>query len=133
MSKLTGGVVGRETAYARIAIIKDAIRRLQPHSIAIQMSAGVDQYVAEAFRKPAEATTAALAIRLYEQNVSPLTLLADVLSRRLFDSDLTAVEITPLLEFVAKEAEQLMKASSSFQKLNEKLRSPLNLSKLSGR
>jgi hypothetical protein len=133
MSKLQGGLIGRETAYARIAIVKDAIRRLQPHSIAIQMLAGVDQYVAGAFKKPAEATTATLAIRLYEQNVSPLTQLAEVLARRLFDSGVTAVEIAPLFELVAKEAEQLMKVPSAIQKFGEQgelFRS--HLAKLSG-
>jgi hypothetical protein len=84
------------------------------------MLAGVDQYVAGAFTKPAHATTATLAIRLYEQNVLPLTQLADVLVRRLLlNSSVTAAEIAPLLEKVAAEAERLMKLSSSLQKLSQ--------------
>ena len=43
--------MAREMAYARVAIIRDAIRRLQPHSVATQMLAGVDQYVTVAFAK----------------------------------------------------------------------------------
>jgi hypothetical protein len=110
-----------------------AIRRLEPHSIAIQMLAGVDQYVAGVFRKAAEATTAALAIQVYEQNVSPLTQLAEVLARRLMNSDVTAVEIAPLFERVTKEAKVLMEISSAARKFNEQLKTPLDLSKLSGR
>jgi hypothetical protein len=108
-----------DVALARIAIIRDAIRRLEPHSVATQMLASIDQYVGEAFKKTPAATTARLAIQLFEQNVSPLTRLADVLARRLSTSGVTAVEIVPVLEEVLAEAEQLMKVSSSLQKLNE--------------
>jgi len=111
-------LVASEAALARIAIIRDAIRRLQPHSVATQMLAGVDQYVGEAFKKPERATTATLAIRLYEQNVSPLTRLSDVLARRLSISGVTAVEIAPVLKEAAAEAEQLMKVSSAMQKID---------------
>jgi len=113
------GLVAHELALARVAIVRDAIRRLQPQSVAIQMSAGVDQYVAGAFAKQARVTTAMIAVQLYEQNVLPLTQLANVLVRRLSNSGLTAIEITPLLEMVSAEAEQLMKASSALQKLND--------------
>ena len=113
------GLVASEAALARIAIIRDAIRRLQPHSVATQMLAGIDQYVGEAFKKPERATTATLAIRLYEQNVLPLTRLSDVLARRLSMSRVTAVEIAPVLKEAAAEAEQLMKVSSALQKLSE--------------
>lgn len=113
------GLVAHELALARVAIIRDAIRRLQPQSVAIQMSAGVDQYVAGAFAKQARVTTAMIAVQLYEQNVLPLTQLANVLVRRLSNSGLTAIEITPLLEMVTAEAEQLMKVSSALQKLND--------------
>jgi hypothetical protein len=113
------GLVTSEVALARIAIIRDAIRRLQPHTVATPMLAGVDQYVGEAFKKPEQATTATLAIRLYEQNVSPLTQLAEVLARRLLISGVTAVEIAPVLKEAAAEAEQLMKAASALQKFSE--------------
>jgi hypothetical protein len=108
-----------DAALARIAIIRDAIRRLQPHSVATQMLAGVDQYVGEAFKKLPEATTATLAIQLLEQNVVPLTRLADVVARRLSIAGVTAAEIAPVLKEVSAEAEQLMKYSSALQKLNE--------------
>jgi hypothetical protein len=83
------------------------------------MSAGVDQYVAGLFEKPERATTVMIAVQLYEQNVLPLTQLANVLARRLSHSGVTAIEITPLLEMVTAEAEQLMKVSSALQKLND--------------
>jgi hypothetical protein len=121
MSKLCEvELVAREMAYARVAIIRDAIRRLQPHSVATQMLAGVDQYVATAFAKQEHATTATLAIRLYEQNVLPLSRLADVVVRRLLKPGVTALEIAPLLEKVATEAETLMKLSSAMQKFGER-------------
>jgi hypothetical protein len=108
-----------ELALARVAIIRDAIRRLQPQSVASEMSAGVDQYVAGAFAKQERATTVMIAVQLYEQNVLPLTQLANVLARRLSHSGVTAIEITPLLEMVTAEAEQLMRHSSALQKLND--------------
>jgi hypothetical protein len=58
-------LVASEMAYARVAIIRDAIRRLQPHSVATQMLDGVEQYVAMASAKRERATTATLAIRVY--------------------------------------------------------------------
>jgi hypothetical protein len=115
------GLVAREAALARIAIIRDAIRRLQPHSVATQMLSGVDQYIAEAFKKPERATTAMLAIRLYEQNVLPLTRLADVLTRRCSISGVTAVEIAPVLEKATAEAEHLLNLSSALQKFTNSL------------
>jgi hypothetical protein len=86
------------------------------------MLAGVDQYVGETFKKPERATTATLAIRLYEQNVLPLTRLSDVLARRLSMSRVTAVEIAPALKEAAAEAERLMKVSSAMQQLSEPTR-----------
>jgi len=113
-------LVAHELALARVAIIRDTIRRLQSHSVAIQMSAGVDQYVAGAFAKQEHATTAMIAIQLYEKNVLPLTQLANVLVRRLSCSGgVTAIEIAPLLEKATAEAEQLMSASSALQKLSD--------------
>ncbi len=121
MNKFSKGdkITTSELAFARIAIIKDAIRRLQPHNIAIPMSAGVDQYVAKAFANQAEATTAMIAIGLYERNVLPLTQLANILVRRLSFSGVTTIEIAPLLEIATAEAEQLMKVSSGMDKLSD--------------
>jgi hypothetical protein len=121
MSKLCEvELVAREMAYARVAIIRDAIRRLQPRTIATEMLSGVDQYVATAFAKTEHATTATLAIRLYEQNVSPLSRLADVTVRRLLKPGVAATEIALLLEKVAAEAETLVKLSSTMQKFGER-------------
>lgn len=83
------------------------------------MLSGVDQYVATAFAKTEHATTATVAIRLYEQNVLPLSRLADVIVRRLLKPGVIAPEIALLLEKVAAEAETLMKLSSTMQKLGE--------------
>jgi hypothetical protein len=118
-----GKITASELAFARIAIIKDAIKRLQPHNKATQMSTGVDQYMAKVFAKQEHATTAMIAIQLYEQNVSHLAELANVLVRRLsFSSGVSEVEIAPLLEGAVAEAEALMRASSSFDKLSETLK-----------
>lgn len=112
-------LAAHEMALARVAIIKDAIRRFNPHNVAVQMSVGIDQYVAGAFAKQEHATTAIIAVQLYEQNVLPLTQLANVLVRRLSNSGVTTNEIIPLLEQAAAEAEQLMSASSAMQKLSD--------------
>lgn len=109
-------LVTKELALARVAILRDAIRRLQPHSLAIQMSSGVDQYVAQAFAKQEHATTAMIAIQLYEQNTLPLTQMANVLVRR-SRSGVTAIEIASLLEMATAEAEKLMSLSSALEKL----------------
>lgn len=114
-------LVAREMAYARVAIIRDAISRLQPHSVATQLLAGVNQYVAVAFAKREHATTATLAIRVYEQNVSPLTRLADVIVRRGLNFGVPAVEIAALLGKVAAEAEALMKFFSASMKLSSRM------------
>jgi hypothetical protein len=126
-------LVAREMACARVAIIRDAIRRLQPRTITNEMLSGVDQYVATAFAKTEHATTATLAIRLYEQNVSPLSRLADVTVRRLLKPGVAAAELALLLEKVAAEAETLMKLSSTMQKLGERPPADQQLSKASER
>jgi hypothetical protein len=115
------GRVARELAFVRVVIVKDAIRRLRPHNVAIQMSAEVDEYVASAFAKPAEAKTASIAIRLYEQHILSLAQLADVLGRRLSFSAVTAIDIIPLLETATAEAEQLLKVASAAEKLPREL------------
>jgi hypothetical protein len=81
------------------------------------MSAGVDQYVAGAFAKQEHATTAMIAIQVYEQNVLPLTHMANVLVRRLSHSGVTAIEIVSLLEKVTSEAEALIRHSLAMDKL----------------
>jgi hypothetical protein len=111
-------LTARELAFTRVAIVKDAIKRLQPHNKASQMSAGVDQYVAKAFAKQAEATTAMIAILPYEQSASNLAELTNILVRRSLSSGVSAVEVAPLLEGAVKEAEALMRVSSSLDKLN---------------
>jgi hypothetical protein len=80
------------------------------------MSAGVDQYAARAFAKQEHATTAMIAIQLYEQNVLPLTQMANVLVRRLPHSGVTAIEIAPLLEKATAEAERFVSLSQKLSK-----------------
>ena len=133
--KAPGPVATCEMAFARAAIIRDAITRCQPEFVASQMLAGVDQYVAEAFASEESAETleyyediplsvvAPKAIRLYEKSVFYLPQLADVVASRLSVPGLPVVEIAPLFEEVAAEAERLMKASSALQKLAEQLTS----------
>jgi hypothetical protein len=118
MSKLCEDkLVTREMAYARVAIVKDAISRFQPQDVAPQMLAGVQQYIAAAFPKPAQATTAMLAIQLYQQDVLPLTRLADAIARRIFNR-VPAAKIAAQLGKVTAEADALMKVSLAAQKLS---------------
>ncbi|MBV9565193.1 MAG: hypothetical protein JOY90_32790, partial [Bradyrhizobium sp.] len=42
-------IASYETAFARLAIIKDAVRRWKPDVIAVQVLRGIDQYAGEAF------------------------------------------------------------------------------------
>lgn len=117
-----------EMTFARAAIIRDAIRRCQSKPIAAEMLAGVDRFVAEAFASEDSAETlehyeieclsvvAPRAIRHYEENVFPLTQLADALSHLLSVPGWPAAEIAPLFEEIAAEAERLMKISSLLTK-----------------
>jgi hypothetical protein len=125
-----------EMAFARAAIIREAITRCQPTPVATQMLAGLDQYVVEAFAKEESveafeyyddrplSVVAPEAIQLYEENVFPLAQLADVLASRLSVPGLPAIEIAPLFEEVAAEAERLMKVSSAAQKFAATTTSP---------
>ena len=118
-----------EMAFARAAVVKDAIGRCQPDRIAVEMLAGVDRFVVAAFANEGSAETlgyyenkrlsliAPQAIGIYGQNVFPLAQLADAFARRLSVPGLPAIEITPLFEEVAEEAERLMKISSVLTKL----------------
>jgi hypothetical protein len=120
-------VARHEIAFARVAIVKETIRRCQPELVATKMLAGVDQYVAEAFANEEDTGVleyygnrplSLIAPEAYEKNVSPLSKLAAVLARRLSVTDLTPAEIATLFEEVAAEADQLMKVSDSLQRLN---------------
>ena len=80
-----GPVATCEMAFARAAVIKEAIRTSQPGTIGAKMLAGVDKLVAEAFAKEDTAETVAYygnkslsviapqAVEYYEENVFPLT------------------------------------------------------------
>jgi len=81
-------------AFARAAIIKNAVKRLQPIPIATEMLGGVDAFVEVTFANDTPETLkyyknerlsviAPGAIRYYEQNVFPLEQLADVFAHRL--------------------------------------------------
>jgi hypothetical protein len=126
-------VANYEIAFAHVAIVKETIRKCQPDLVATEMLEGVNQYVAEAFAKEESAEAleyygnrplsviAPQAIRLYEENVFPLTQLAAVLARRLSVTGLSTIEIAALFEEIAAEAEQLMKVSSALQKLTSRI------------
>ena len=126
--KVPDAVATCEMAFARAAITRDAISRSQTSLVATQMLAGVDSYVADAFANEESAETleyygdkplsvvAPQAIRLYEENAFYLPQLADVLASRLSVPGLPAIEIAPLFEEVAAEAERLMRLSSVLQK-----------------
>jgi hypothetical protein len=119
-----GPVATCEMAFARAAIIRDAIPRHQSKAIAAEMLADVDRFVAEAFAGEDSSETlehyeneplsvvAPRVIRYYQENVFPLAQLADVFAHRLSVPGWPAAEITPLFEEVAAEAERLMKISS---------------------
>ena len=117
-------------AFARAAVIKDAIRRGETNSNAAAMLAGVDKLVTEGFAS--EDTDETLkyyeskrlsavgpqAVKYYEDNVFPLTQLADAFARRLSIGGFPNVEIAPLFDEVAAEAGRLMKVSTAIRKLN---------------
>ena len=123
-------VANYEIAFARVAIIKETIRERQPDLVANGLLEGVDQYVAEAFAKEESAEAleyygnrplsviAPQAIRLYEENVFPLTQLAAVLARRLSVTDLSTIEIATLFEEVAAEAVLLMEIQRTLWGIN---------------
>jgi hypothetical protein len=127
--KAPGPVATCEMAFARAAIIRDTISRCQPDMIASEMLAGVDRYVTEAFASDDTgdimtyynnrrlAVVAPPAIRQYEENVFPLSQLAMAFAHRLSIPGFPSVEIAPLFEEVASEAERLMKMSFLVQKL----------------
>jgi hypothetical protein len=127
--KAPGPVATCETAFARAAVIKDAIRKGNADQNAAAMLAGVDKLVAEAFANEDTEETLKYygnkrlsvvgpqAVRYYEQNVFPLTQLADAFAHRLSIPGFPNVEIAPLFEKVAVEAEHLIKVSSAVQKL----------------
>lgn len=124
-----GPVATCEMAFARAAIIRDAITRCQSKAIAAEMLAGVDRFLVEAFASEDSPETlehykherlsvvAPRAIRHYEENVFPLTQLADAFAHRLSVPGWPAAEIAPLFEEVAAEAERLMKISSLLTKI----------------
>lgn len=120
--KAPGPVATCEMAFVRTAIIRDAIKRCQPELIAEEMLAAVGKLTAESFagedteltlkycKNEQLSVIAPLTIRLYEENVFPLTHLADLFAHRLSVPGFPSVEIGPLFEQVATEAERAMKS-----------------------
>jgi hypothetical protein len=125
-----GPVATCEMAFARAAIVTNAIRGLQSGSIAAEMLAGVDDVVVEAFVNEDSPETlehygnqrlsdvARATVELNENNAFPLTQLADVFGHRLSVPGWPAAEIEPLFKDVAGEAEHLMKISNALRKLD---------------
>lgn len=121
-----------EIAFARVALIKEAVRKWHPDTIAKEMLAGIDEFTAQAcireesaetfkyYGKPLSAVAPEI-VRLYEKNVSPLCRLAEVLARRLSIKSMPATEIAAIFNEVASEAKQLLKVQDSLMKL-EKVR-----------
>jgi hypothetical protein len=125
-----GPVATCEMAFARAAIVTNAIRGLQSGSIAAEMLAGVDDVVVEAFVNEDSPETlehygnqrlsdvARATVELNENNAFPPTQLADVFGHRLSVPGWPAAEIEPLFKDVAGEAEHLMKISNALRKLD---------------
>jgi chromate transport protein ChrA len=126
--KAPGTVATCEMAFVRAAIVKDAICRCQPTDVAAEMLMGVDLHVAEAFVGKTDimlrhysnnrlSVIASRVIQKYEGHVFPLAELADAFAQRLSIPGVPSIEIAPLFEEVASEAERLMKLSFSVQKI----------------
>ena len=125
-----GPVATCEIAFARAAVIKDAVDRVYSGAECADIKAGVDRFIKEAFsREEASeqildhydgkplATVAVSAVNLYEENVFPLAQLADVLAQRLSVPGVPSIEIAPLFEEVAAEAVRLLKFGKSANKV----------------
>lgn len=130
-----GPVATCEIAFARAAVLKEAVHQVYSGIECGDIKAGVDLYIDQAFSR--EETTeeilnhydghslknvAAQAVSLYEENVFPLTQLADVLAQRLSVPGMPSIEIAPLFEEVSAEAVRLLKFSQSASKTAAGLR-----------
>jgi hypothetical protein len=121
--EVPGPVATCEMAFARTAVIRDAIKRRQPEEIAEEMLAAVSEVTANSFaaEEDTEVTlkhydgarlsvVAPRIIGLYEENAFPLTQLASVFAQRLSVPGFS-VEIADLFEHVAAAAERAMKSA----------------------
>jgi hypothetical protein len=130
--KVPDAVATCEMAFARAAVIKDAVKRLENDNVNKKMNYGIDKFVEEAFEKErvteellahyqSESFTdiARRVVRFYEENVFPLTHLADQFAARLSVPGIPSIEIAPLFEEVAAEAERLVRFSQSAQRVRE--------------
>jgi hypothetical protein len=123
-----------EVAFARVAIIKDTVKRSQPSSVANQILLGVNQYVAQAFGKGETldvfrhygnqnlSAIAEAAIRFYQEDVLSVTRLSEVLATRLSLPVSAASTIAPMLESVSAEADRLIKLSGLLQNFRPKIK-----------
>lgn len=121
--KVPGVVATCEMAFARTAIVKYTIRRCQPEVISKAMVAAIDRSVIEGFSgQDTELTlqhyanerlseVGPRAVKYYEDNMLPFTGLALHFAARLSVPGAGApIEIAPLFERVAAEAERMTKS-----------------------
>jgi hypothetical protein len=118
-----GPVATCEMAFARTAVIKDVIRTCQPEPVAKEMLENIDKLVIEGFSgQDTEASlkyyankplskVAPSAVRYYEENALTMMSLAIHFAGRLSVPDaFSMLEIAPMFQQVASEAERMMKS-----------------------
>ena len=121
-------VANYELAFARVAIIRETIKRQKAGLMAAHMLNGIDNYISDAFNKRCEQEVsdyysqiplnivALSAIYSYEFNVFPLTSLAFIFARRLSIVSVPVTEIAALFDEVKTEAETLLRFSTGLQR-----------------
>lgn len=118
-----------EMAFARAAVVKDAVDQVYSDNARAELKVGVDKFVQESFTKEEAneetlshydgvplAVVAAQAVQFYAENAFPLPHLADVFARRLSVTGVPSIEIAPLFEEVAGETVRILKYSQSARK-----------------
>jgi hypothetical protein len=128
---VSNSIARSEMAFARAAIIRNAVSTHQPTSIAVEMLKGVDKAIREAFAMKNNPNTLAhyankkfsdvapQAIRHYEQNLTPLSKLSKEFASRIKIENVHLSEIEALFQKVAEEANRLMQLSISVQKYSD--------------
>jgi hypothetical protein len=130
--KVPDAVATCEMAFARTAVVKNTVKRVEEGSAGQKINFGVEKFIEETFGNE-EVTEEVLthyqneklgvialhAIRFYEKNAFPLTHLADQFAARLSVPGIPSIEIAPLFEQVAAEAERLLRISQSAREWRE--------------
>ena len=130
-----GPVATCEMSFARAAVIRDAVDQVFPDEDGKEIKKGVNKFVEDVLdnEKPTPTTTehyrterlgtiASQIIHIYDENVFPLTQLADTLAGRLSVPGVPALEIAPLFQEVATEAVKLLRLFQSSKDIRETLR-----------